>query len=380
MRKHTYIILVPVITFILCWTLLTDATEDEPGTLEYLELFSQCFELIQSRYLEPTNPAILAEGAVEGMLLDTSPYAALIPNDGWSRLIPPYGPAQLGVVIGFSKPMIRVIDVIPGSVAEQIGILPGDSIIRIGDKVTPFLSIDHARRMLSGNAGDHIEILTQNHLTMDVKELDIELQPVLIESGVHLSTHEGIRLARITGELSELTIDQLNTELTNQPALPTILDLRHLNMGNESLGIRLADIFIEDGKEILATCDNNQQILSIITSKDGVSFGDFPIVVIIDKTCSGPAETCASALQNSGRASITGDCSFGKAVQKETHILDEKHTIQMVTGWYCTPAGKPVHYKGVSPDIPVQLPIADNSKDPYIKTAIAQFQKAEHIM
>jgi len=273
MRKHTYIILVPVVTVILCWTLLTDATEKEPGTLEYLELFSQCFELVQSQYMEYTDPTILAEGAVEGMLLDTSPYAALLPV-AQSSLIPAYGTADSGVVIGFQEPMIRIIDVIPGSSAEENGVMPGDSIIKIKDKVTPLLLLDHAKRMLTGNPGDHIELLTQNHLTMDVKEIDLEFKQVTRKSDVNISINNNIRTAKISGELSVSMIDQIRASLEKNPALPTVLDLRHLNSGEEILGIKLADLFIEDGKEIIATCDTNEQILSLVTSNDGVALTD----------------------------------------------------------------------------------------------------------
>ena len=78
MKKHNFLILASILTGLFCWTLMTDAVETEPSTWDYLELFSQCYELIQGRYLEDTDPWILAEGAVEGMLLQANPYSALI--------------------------------------------------------------------------------------------------------------------------------------------------------------------------------------------------------------------------------------------------------------------------------------------------------------
>ncbi|HPQ40492.1 MAG TPA: S41 family peptidase [bacterium] len=383
MRKHKYIILVPLFTVLFCWTLLTDATEEEAGTLEYLELYSQCFELVQSRYLEPTDPAILAEGTIEGMLLENSHYSYLIPAAGESRLIPPYRPVNAGITIGYREPMIRVIDVIPGSPADEKGILPGDSIIRIGDQVTPFLPVDRAERMLTGNPGDTIELLTQNHLTREVNEIVIELNAAPDTGSADaepahaftISEMDQTRLLRFRGQLTGEVIDQVYAELSSGDALPTIIDLRHVNRGRENDGIRLADIFLSDGIEILATCNSSNEILSRILANDGRALTGFPVIVIIDPTSSGPAETCAAALQTTHRATVIGDRSFGKAVQREIQPLDEAYRLAMVTGWFCAPDGTGIHRSGVTPDMFIQMPSLDDS-DPYMATALVQVHAA----
>lgn len=372
MKKHTIIFLVPVVTLIFCWTLLTDATDDEPGTLEYLELFSQTFDLVQSRYLEPTDPDILAEGAVEGMLLETSHYTALLPASGSSRLIPAHGPAKTGLVIGFQSPMIRIIDVIPGSVAEEKGILPGDSIIRINDKVTPFLTIDRAERILSGSPGDSLELLIQNHLTMDLAELTLEVKPLRQSSGVSITTEKGVRHISFSGDLSGDMIQQVELAITESPETPTILDLRHMNTGSEKAGIRLADLFLEDGKDILTVFNSDETEFNRIASSDGLAFTKTPLTVIIDRTSAGPAETCAAALKTTQRAVVIGEQSFGKAVVTETVQLDDNYRAIMVTGWYGETAGDIFHMNGLEPDLPVQLPI-NNDADPFLQTASDQF-------
>lgn len=385
MRKHKYIILVPLFTVLFCWTLLTDATDEAPGTLEYLELYSQCFELVQSRYLETTDPAILAEGSMEGMLLENSHYAFLIPTAGRSGLIPPYKPLDAGLTLGYQEPMIRVIDVVPGSPADAKGIQPGDSIIRIEDQVTPFLPVERAARMLTGEPGDTIELLTQNHLTRDVNEFSIEFletddpeETVPADApgnALNITTLDDARLIQFRGELTGDVLDQLIAAIETSPAVPTILDLRHVNQGIETSGIQLADIFISDGMEILATCDTRENILSKIIANDGRAFTNFPLAVIIDPTSAGPAETCAAALQTAHRATITGDRSFGKAVQTEIRSLDASYQLAMVTGWFCVPDGTPIHHSGVAPDLYIQLPPVDTS-DPYISTALSQLQQS----
>ncbi len=372
MRKHKYLILIPVLTITLCWTLMTDATGSKPGTLEYLELFSQCYELVQSHYLEETDPKILAEGAVEGMLLATSPYAALIPKSGSSGLIPAFGPASSGIIMGFRDPMIQVIDVLPGSPAEEQGILPGDTLIRIGDQVTPYLTLDRASRMMTGEPGDKITVFLQNNLSGELSEKELVLKPVdTASSGLQVSLQDGFRLIRITGELTPAVPDRIFDELNGSENRPTVLDLRHINRGVESTGIAIADMFIEDGRLMLSLCRKDDKVISEIKSGDGRALTGFPLAVIIDSTSAGPAEACAAAIQATGRGIVTGDTSFGKAVDQELQTLDETYDIIMVTGYHCLEGGKKIDQTGIKPDVAVVLPINSDS-DPYIITACNQ--------
>ncbi|MBN1550695.1 hypothetical protein JW979_04465, partial [bacterium] len=85
--KYRFVILFSII-FISSWTILTIAQNDEHTIYEYLDLYSQVFELVQATYLEPTDPEILTLGAVEGMLLEVSHYCSIQPVSGTSPLIP----------------------------------------------------------------------------------------------------------------------------------------------------------------------------------------------------------------------------------------------------------------------------------------------------
>ncbi len=373
MKKHNFLIFASILTGLFCWTLMTDAVETEPSTLDYLELFAQCYELIQGRYLEDTDTWILAEGAVEGMLLQANPYSALIPLSGSSNLIPSLGSQEAGIVIGYQEPMIRVIDVLNESPAEKQGIVPGDILIRINDQVTPYLTIDKAERMLTGDEGDTITLLVQSHLTGELNELIIQLKPFdREESTGDIMLQDSIRIIKLQGKATISMLEKLSETLLNsQENTPTILDLRKLNRGDERLGIRIADLFLADGETILQTCSKDNKVLSHVITNDGYNLTGFPLVVILDRTSAGPAETCAAALQSTGRAVITGDISFGKALCFETRLLDNQYEIILVSGFFCTIQGETLYQKGVKPDIPVVLPVEEDV-DPYLATARGQ--------
>ncbi len=354
---------------VIGWNLMTIADDDEPGYLDYIQLYSQIFETIQSRYLEETDPLILAEGAIDGILLTNSHYASLEPLSGKSGLIPSMGPAAAGLVLGYKVPMIRVIDVIPGSPADEAGITPGDSIIRINDKVTPFLTVDRAQRMLTGNPDETVELVVQNHLTFSLDEIEIILREIPVDSArIEIQSDTHTLIISVRGIIDEITVAEIRKVVTETPDITgVILDLRHVNRGSEFIGIQLADLFIEDGRDISALCDSDNKVMNPFQSADSVNFAGFQMAVILDETSAGPAETCALALKTAGRATLTGDRSFGKAVLTTAVPLDTEYMMNMVTGQYCSPDGIPVE-TGLVPDIPVVLPVMGDT-DPYLDTA-----------
>jgi len=367
-KQNKYRIFFLILVAVTSWTILSGADNDEPNYLDYVQLYAQVLETVKIKYLEETDPLILAEGAINGMLLKNSHYASLQPTDQESGLIKPMGSAETGLILGFKDPMIRVIDVIEESPAALSGILPGDSIIRIGKKVTPFLSIYRATRMLTGNEGETVDLVIQNAHTMMLDEFSLELKTVPGTASMQSNTVNDILTIEYRGRLDNAAIDT-TAKLLNEklPVAGIILDLRHLNQGYESIGLKLADLFVMDGEKICAVCTEDDRVIRKESSGDGYSYDGFPMVVIIDQTSAGPAETCALVLQATERATVVGDTSFGKAYKIEIVALDEEFMMHLVAGEYCHWDGHSLE-TGISPDFPVVFPV-EKDKDAYIQTA-----------
>ncbi|MBN1354732.1 PDZ domain-containing protein [bacterium] len=372
MLKHQRPIILLVFLLIpaACWILMNAASCKEPDTLDYLELFSQVVELVQSTYLEETDPGILALGAVEGMLLNVSHYCSVNLRDTGSPLIPPYGPIDAGLVLGYREPFIRIIDVIPGSIAEQAGLIPGDALLRIDDQVTPFLTVDRASRLLSGEPGKKINLVIQRHETGQFEEINLNLIAYPDLPDIQIGWKSNPFYMHIQGEITPETLRKTNDILARTDLRSgLILDLRHLNSGDEQLGLKLADIFIPDGvpAAYLTKAENKSQ-LPVLTG-DGQSLQGFPMAVILDSTSSGPAETCATALNLTGRAVLTGEKSFGKSVQTAVVPLNDHASISLVEFIYCMEDGSSIHDNGLTPEIPVDLTTGQGD-DPFYETAV----------
>ena len=86
---------------------------------------------------------------------------------------------------------------------------------------------------------------------------------------------------------------------------------------------------------------------------------DVPLVILINKGSASGSEIVAGCLQDHGRAILVGETTFGKASVQSLIGLDDGSTLRLTTAEYYTPGGKPIHEKGVSPDIEVKLSLEE---------------------
>jgi carboxyl-terminal processing protease len=76
------------------------------------------------------------------------------------------------------------------------------------------------------------------------------------------------------------------------------------------------------------------------------------MVVLIDGRSASAAELVAAALQESGRATVMGQRSFGKgSVQTIVPLGVDKGALRLTTALYHGPSGRTVQRTGVGPDI-----------------------------
>jgi carboxyl-terminal processing protease len=77
--------------------------------------------------------------------------------------------------------------------------------------------------------------------------------------------------------------------------------------------------------------------------------------VLIDRGSASASEILAGALQDTGRATIMGEKSYGKgSVQQIKRVGDAGFRLTMSR--YYTPLGKNIDHIGISPDVPIQEP------------------------
>jgi carboxyl-terminal processing protease len=135
-----------------------------------------------------------------------------------------------------------------------------------------------------------------------------------------------------------------------------IIDVRSNPGGLLSGVIDISDFFLSKGP-IVSTRSRvpSENHVFYASSRNTVAAEDLPIVVLIDRGSASASEILAGALQDTGRATIMGENSYGKgSVQQIKRVGDAGFRLTMSR--YYTPLGKNIDQIGISPDVPVQEP------------------------
>ena len=105
----------------------------------------------------------------------------------------------------------------------------------------------------------------------------------------------------------------------------------------------------------------------------GVATGaDLEIVCLIDGGSASASEIVAGALQDTGRATLVGQTSFGKGtVQQWQELAGEGGAFRLTIARWLTPSKRWIHDVGIDPDVDVDIPqVGIPGSDPVIDTAI----------
>jgi len=132
-----------------------------------------------------------------------------------------------------------------------------------------------------------------------------------------------------------------------------VLDLRGNSGGSFTAAVQLAERFVASGV-LTATVGQVPEFHDrAFTSSSGMNALDLPLIVLVDAKTMSAGEVFASAVKDSGRATLIGVNTFGKGSVQCPMPLDEKlHGTLMVTiAKVFTASGAPLHGAGVAPHI-----------------------------
>ena len=81
-----------------------------------------------------------------------------------------------------------------------------------------------------------------------------------------------------------------------------------------------------------------------------------PVHLLVTAGTSGAAEVFAAALDGNKRAELVGEHTIGRAAVQKLVRLPENRGLWLTYARYLTPAGEPIHGKGLKPDVAVDEP------------------------
>ncbi len=339
--------------------------------IKELRLFSDVYARIKSGYVEEVADEKLLEGAINGMLRELDPYSVYLKERSYQDLkIGTSGKfGGLGIEVDMEDDFVKVIAPIDDTPAQRAGIIAGDRIAKIGDKLVKGMTLSEAVDLMRGEVGTQITltILRENAaepLTVELTRAVIKIKSAratLLEPDfgyVRLSKFQERTAQDLLAMLEKLAAD--NT----RPLRGLILDLRSNPGGVLAEAVGVADVFLNEQSLIVFTRGRHHNAAVEYKATTPDRLNGTPLVVLIDRGSASASEIVAGALQDLKRATIMGANTFGKGSVQSIHQLNQESALKLTTAKYYTPSGRTIHEVGIKPDLELApLDLSDEDKE-----------------
>lgn len=296
------------------------AQNDATSQLQKLNRF---YRSLSGLYVDSVEMAPLVEEAIRSMLLQLDPHSAYLDQDELEQAETSFSGSFCGIGIEFRvlQDTIRVMGVVAGGPAEEVGLLPGDRLIAVDTLPVIGIRQSEVPKLLRGECGSRVRVTALRPATEE------ELTFTLVRNKIPLHTVDAAyRLDERTGyvkinRFGNTTMEEFCEAMEAMgPLEALVLDLQGNGGGLMTQAIQLAEYFLEKGSLILST---EGRVVPVRTFRAGSS-GPFVrgrVVVLVDENSASASEIVAGALQDWDRAVIVGRPSFGKGlVQRQVPL------------------------------------------------------------
>ncbi len=335
-----------------------DLAAKSEAAYEELKVFSDVIELIEREYVDQVDTKELIQKAIQGMVQSLDPHSALLPLDAYEDLqIDTKGKfTGIGIHITMQDGFVTVISPIEDTPAYRAGIKARDRIIKVDGNSAKDLR--EAVTMMRGPKGTKVVVTILREGVKKPLEFELIRDVIPIQSVKQITLEPGygyIRLSNFTGTTTNELEQALNKlEDTETPLKGLILDLRNNGGGLLNQSIKVADLFLDDGK-ILSIKGRNKKNTKVFKASDSGKKRDYPMVVLINGGSASASEIVAGALQDHKRALILGTTSFGKGSVQTVETLRDGSGLKLTIARYYTPNDRSIQAKGIEPDIYLKL-------------------------
>ncbi|MEA3317425.1 MAG: S41 family peptidase [Bacteroidota bacterium] len=311
-----------------------------------LDIYYSLFRELNIFYVDKTNPEKLIEKSIGAMLKSLDPYTTYIPEKELDEFefmtTGQYG--GIGALIRKQKDNVIIAQPYKDFPADKAGLKAGDVILEINGESTKNMSIKNVSDALKGIPKTEVNIIGKRPGTKKKFEKKLIREEIKINSvqyaGLVNEDIGYIRLSKFTQNAAQEVENALNNLKEKHSINSVILDLRSNPGGLLIEAVKLSNIFVDKGNEIVSTIGKIGKWDHKYETEKAAVDKDIPLVVLVNSASASASEIVAGAMQDLDRAVIIGKRTYGKGLVQTTRDLSYNTKLKVTTAKYYIPSGR----------------------------------------
>lgn len=352
--------------------------------------FWDAYDAISHLYVGKADQKAVVEGAIRGMFESLGdPYSAYLSPDDFKRTLQDVAGQfeGIGAQIGTKKPdgtttdcaklasdcQMVVVEPLAGSPAEKAGLKAGDRVVAIDGQTVDGLTLDQATGKVRGPKGTTVKLTIERagqRLDLSIVR-DVITQKEVVSKSLAGGTVGYLKLTGFSPTSATDFVGALNADVKGGQK-KIVVDLRGNPGGYVNAARQIASQFIGSGPLFWQEDAKGTQTATDALPAGVATDPSIKVVVLIDKGSASASEILAGALQDTHRATLVGDHSFGKGtVQEWITLPDDAGGFRLSVAKWLTPDKHWVHPDGLTPDVAVTVPAnTPAGSDPVLDRAL----------
>jgi carboxyl-terminal processing protease len=359
---------------------------------EAFAAFCEAYDKLHAQYVDQLDDETLVEGALEGLFQYgvADPYSGYMNAEEYQNSLGDLSGTFSGIgaelaVENTENPddleacatlsdtcLLVVVAPIDGSPAEAAGVQSGDVVQAVDGESVNGSTIQDQVTKVRGPEGTEVTITIQRgDEVFDLTITRDEIVVVEVESEMLANQVGYIALHGFSVNATDQFSEQLG-DLLADGADQIVFDLRDNPGGYITAAQEIASEFVADGLLFTQESAGDQVIEWETTDGGQATDSSIEVVVLINGGSASASEIVAAALEETDRATLIGEPTFGKDTVQIWDELANGGGVRITISRWFTPNHNSVAPDGVQPDIVVSVPEGTPAdEDPILDRALA---------
>ena len=311
-----------------------------------LDIFYTLVRELNLFYVDEVKPDKLIRKGIDDMLETLDPYTVFIPESEMDdfKFMTTGEYAGIGAMISKRRNQIVVAEPYEGFPAQKSGLTAGDIFLEVDGKGVDKMAVSDVSDILKGPAKKPVKVKMQRPgekkpFTLDIVREEIQIDPVTYYGMLDDKTGY-IRLSSFTDGCSDNIRSALLNLRDTRGATSMVLDLRSNPGGLLGEAVKVTNLFVNHGQEIVSTKGKVSQWDKTYRATEQPVDSVMPLIVLVNSGSASASEIVAGALQDLDRAVILGNRTFGKGLVQTTRDLSYNTKLKVTTAKYYIPSGR----------------------------------------